>query len=181
MAEKFNQLQLPAELIGTLYNGNIVCLETGHVEVKPEPKKKSSGPGKDSPAFSFMGENHRQIVWMIQQPGTVTPDESAVAFIQKMLEACKMELGDIALINIAHQPLTMDLVKKELHPAQVILFGVNPEQIGLPILFPEFKLQAYDNTTYLLVPDLTLLNQSNETGKLLKSKLWVCLRQLFQL
>jgi hypothetical protein len=45
--------------------------------------------------------------------------------------------------------------------------------------FPVFKIQAYDQCTYLPAPSLEELVRPGDEGKLLKSKLWVCLKTLF--
>jgi len=47
--------------------------------------------------------------------------------------------------------------------------------------FPVFKIQAYDQCTYLTAPSLEELVRPGDEGKLLKSKLWVCLKTLFEI
>jgi hypothetical protein len=70
-------------------------------------------------------------------------------------------------------------LKKQLSPSILLLFGPEPTDIRLPIHFPHFKIQAYDQCTYLCAPRLSQLVQTGEENKLLKSKLWVCLKELF--
>lgn len=181
MQENFSDIILSAAELCKLYGGNIVALDAPAAVQKTEAKKKPAKAQTTSTALTYLGHNERQVSFIIHSPAAGMPDEAAVAFMKKMLDACKMKLDDIALINANGQPVSVELLKKELSPSSVILFGVAPDQLGLPILFPEFKLQQHDNVTYLRVPDLSDLNQDNESGKLLKSKLWVCLRQLFQL
>ena len=45
--------------------------------------------------------------------------------------------------------------------------------------FPVFKIQPYDQCTYLTAPALEDMVRPGDDGKLLKSKLWVCLKNLF--
>jgi hypothetical protein len=70
-------------------------------------------------------------------------------------------------------------LRSQLKPTTVLLFGLEPTAIKLPINFPVFRLQPYDDCTYLSAPALSLLVQNSEESKLLKSKLWVCLKTLF--
>ena len=51
--------------------------------------------------------------------------------------------------------------------------------IRLPINFPPFKQLSYDDCTYLSSPALDQLVPNTEDSKLLKSKLWVCLKTIF--
>jgi len=45
----------------------------------------------------------------------------------------------------------------------------------MPLSFPEFQVQAFNNCIFLHTPVLEVL----ETDKVLKSKLWVCLKRMF--
>ena len=90
-----------------------------------------------------------------------------------------MNIGDVAIINTAVTPVTITELKQQLHPETILLFGVEPTANRLPIHFPAFRPQPYDNCTYLSAPALDLLVPQTEESKLLKSKLWVCLKSLF--
>jgi len=59
----------------------------------------------------------------------------------------------------------------------VLMFDVTPVDMGLPVFFPSFQLQNYSGITYLSGPEL----QQLEADKLLKSKLWLCLKQFYNL
>ncbi len=90
-----------------------------------------------------------------------------------------MNIGDVAIVNAATVPVTVAELRQQLKPASILLFGLEPTAIKLPINFPVFRLQPYDECTYLAAPSLHLLVQLTEESKLLKSKLWVCLKTLF--
>jgi len=100
-------------------------------------------------------------------------------FLTKILEACRMNMGDVAIVNHAAAPVNITALREQLQPSVVLLFGLDPVTIRLPINFPVFKLQPYDQCTYLSAPTLDLMVQTSEESKLLKSKLWVCLKSLF--
>ncbi len=98
-----------------------------------------------------------------------------------MLEACRMNMGDVAIVNHAAAPIAIGQLKQQLQPAFVLLFGPTPPDIGLPMDFPLFKIQAYDQCTYLTAPLLADMVVPGEESKLLKTKLWACLKTLFEI
>jgi hypothetical protein len=57
----------------------------------------------------------------------------------------------------------------------MILLGLTPEEFEMPLNFPEFQVQPFNNCTFLHAPMLEVL----EADKVLKSKLWVCLKKMF--
>ena len=57
------------------------------------------------------------------------------------------------------------------------MFGVLPKALELPLDFPYYQLQKYNNHTYLSAPALAaLINDKTE-----KVKLWTSLKQLFSI
>jgi len=56
-----------------------------------------------------------------------------------------------------------------------MLFGTEPSTINLPVSFPHFQLQSFNNYTFLFTPPLHEIRND----QILKSKLWVCLRKIF--
>jgi len=105
--------------------------------------------------------------------------DNQLTFLTKILEACRMTLADVAIVNNATAPVTITALRQQLQPKTVLLFGVEPTAIRLPINFPTFKQLSYDDCTYLSSPALDQLVPDTGDSKLLKSKLWVCLKTLF--
>ncbi|HSZ84964.1 MAG TPA: hypothetical protein VK787_02980 [Puia sp.] len=133
------------------------------------------------PRYKFLGNNQKQITIVVQSHNAVFIEEKHLSFITKMLEACKMNIGDIALVSHTNTPVIIQQLKQQLQPQTLILFGIESVDIKLPFNFPQFKTQDYDGCTYLCVPSLNELDSDVPESKLLKSKLWVCLRKLFEI
>ena len=131
------------------------------------------------PPYKFLGNNRRKITLLVHSPGSAFLPDNQLAFLTKILEACRMTIADVAIVNQATTPVTITALRQQLSPAIVLLFGMEPVAIRLPINFPAFKLQTYDQCTYLSAPALDLLVLPSEESKLLKSKLWGCLKTLF--
>ncbi|SRR5579871_3131228 len=130
--------------------------------------------------YKFLGNNQKKITFVTKDADAVFIADKHLLFITKMLEACKMNIADIAIVNHAAHPVLIHELKLQLHPQILILFGLESVDIKLPFNFPQFKLQAYDGCTYVCAPSLNELDGETHESKLLKSKLWVCLRQLFE-
>jgi hypothetical protein len=156
-------VQLPGFIIEDLFKNSLI--------------QQDSAPGKDS--YDYLGKNLKNIAIIVDSPQTVFLPEQQLTFLIKMLEACRMTIADTAIINHALSKVEIIELKHRLHPTHVLLFGVEPTGIKLPFNIPPFKIQSYDNCIYLYAPGMEKLNLDTEEGKLLKSKLWVCLRTMF--
>lgn len=147
----------------------------------PVPSAITPAPPSPAPGYKFLGNNRRRITVLVQSPGVAFLPDDQLSFLTRMLEACKMNVGDVAIINQANASVTVTALKEQLQPAVILLFGMEPVDIRLPMNFPPFKLQAYDACTYLCAPSLEELVKPGDESKLLKSKLWVCLKNLFEI
>ena len=136
-----------------------------------------------SPApYKFLGNNRRNITLLVHSPGSGFMPDNQLTFLTKILEACRMTLADVAIVNNAAAPVTITALRQQLQPKIVLLFGVEPTAIRMPINFPIFKQLSYDDCTYLSSPALDQLvpdTGDDRDSKLLKSKLWVSLKTLF--
>jgi DNA polymerase III psi subunit len=96
--------------------------------------------------------------------------------LQGILNACKLKPEEIGVFSrsVFNQNNLNEILEKH-QPKKIILFGVDPAAIGLPIHFPVFQIQAYQNIQYLHAPALSEL----EIDKQLKIQLWQKLKQLF--
>jgi hypothetical protein len=165
---------LPPSSIAALYRNTLVSIS----DLDLSEEKKTGGLKEHIP-YRYMGENRKRISLLVNLPGPEILAGNHLQFLTRILEACKLKIDDVAILNHAHQPVSNTSLKKQLNPESVVMFGITPPSIELPLNFPVFKLHGYDSVNYLAVPSIDQLNQNNEEGKLLKSKLWVCLRQLF--
>jgi hypothetical protein len=104
--------------------------------------------------------------------------DGELSFLTSVLSACKLSLADIALCNIySLSPAEKSALAGELGSHQILLFGLGPMDIDLPINFPQFQLQPFNGKTYLSAPTLLVL----EADKAQKLKLWNSLKNLFAL
>lgn len=135
-------------------------------------------PGK---TLKFLGGNNRKIAFIVNNKAAVYLPEKDLEWLGKLLDACRLNLGDVAILNAANAQFSISDLKNELKSQSVILLGSEPGSIQLPMNFPMFNLQTYDGMVFLITPSPSELNQATQEARLLKSKLWVCLQKLFNL
>jgi hypothetical protein len=100
-------------------------------------------------------------------------------FLQNILKACKIEPTEIALLSDSDNAVGGGLSSLNLkYSAPVILlFGLTPGVLALPIHFPAFQVQTYQDCTYMWAPRLDEI----AADKSLKVTLWQCLQKIFGL
>ena len=145
----------------------------------PPPDITKTPDTNTTQPYKTLGNHRRKVTILVNTPGTPFLPDNQLNFLTKILEACRMNIGDVAIVNHAAAAVNITALRDQLQPTVVILFGLEPTTIRLPINFPEFRLQPYDQCTYLSAPPLGQLVQNSDESRLLKSKLWVCLKTLF--
>lgn len=183
-------IKLPGVIIADLYRHSLVQYDGPSTKgvpdepVESQPLSKAPAetiePKTSEPvAYKVLGNNKQHITIIVNFPQEVFLPEGDLQFLTKMLGACKLNMADVAIVNSATAGIAIEPLKQQLQPKYILLFGVEPAAIQLPISFPAFKEQAYAGSTYLLTPPLNQLNQENEEAKQLKRKLWDCLKRIF--
>jgi hypothetical protein len=133
---------------------------------------------QDQPQWKFLGENRKKILIVVNYPDVVYIPDKQLGFLTNLLGACKLNLGDTALLNFHHYSAKdFNGILSYFIPQTVLLFGIEPADFGMPLIFPQFQVQPFKESIYLFAPSL----QETEPDKILKSKLWVCLKKIFNL
>jgi len=163
-----NNIQLPAIAIADLYHFTLI--DTDEIAAKTGTTAIVSGDDK------YLGENKKNILIIVDfADATFLPDQ-ALSFLTNMLTACKLTLADVVILNITkYKEKNYKELISTFKSRIVFLFGVEPVSFGLPVTFPHFQIQPFNNATFLFTPSL----KECENDALLKSKLWVCLRRIF--
>ena len=161
-----DNIQLLPIVLQQLFKHSLVDLKNGQ---KPEEKTAST-------EFAILGNNRSHILIMVASDETLYLPDEELNFLLGILAACNLTMDDVAILNIKkNKPLTYKTVIDELRPEKLFLFGVNPAQIELPLDFPNYQVQQFNNQTYLTAPLLSHF----QDNKAEKTKLWGCLKQIF--
>jgi hypothetical protein len=160
-----NQIQLTNQQLVNLYAN--VLIESTAADLVPLQQ-----------TVKFLGNNGKNIVLLVSNNTVPFLPDDELSFLTNILSACKLSLADVAIVNVhSINKEEVETLIQPLSPKHVLLFGITPLSIDLPINFPQFQLQAFNKRTYLYSPDLKTL----ENNKELKSKLWNSLKTLFGL
>jgi hypothetical protein len=159
-------IQLPPLAIEGLFKKSLV-------ELKTDQPTKSTTPVS---ALHMLGKNKKGVIILIHNNETAFLPEEELNFLIGILSACQLTLEDAGIINMAKSTaLNYHQFEKEIIAEKIFLFGVAPAALLLPLAFPHYQIQAYNNLTFLAAPTLAVLMQD----KAEKLKLWNCLRQIF--
>jgi hypothetical protein len=168
-------LRLPPSVIAELYKSTLIDLPD-----RPGPANFVSVQSRPLPPVStFLGQNLKNILLYVDYPEEEFIPASELKFLTSMLGACGLELKHIALINLARQFVTVDELLVSLAPKYLLVFGGNAGTPAGIRDIPELVIATLQNFSVLKAPSLEKLNKNDKEGKLLKSRLWVNLKQLF--
>jgi hypothetical protein len=174
-----NHFRLSSELIAAWYPESLVQ------ENEPSPVKENvvhSKPVADkNPAYPFLGENNRSICFLANYPEGDFLPEDQLEFLKKMLTACKLNLNDIALLNIARSSVDLADLRLQLHPRIIFLWGIEPASVGLKSGLPDFAISMFDGISIVPVLSPGLMSGTRPEGTEFKQRLWICLKKLFTL
>jgi hypothetical protein len=169
----FTDTKLPLFLIADLYKN--VLIESNEVVT---PKVAEALPIKEN-SISFLGENKKRISIIINDAEAVFIGDEKLQLLTNLLIACKLTIADVAIVNTHNKSVHYTKIKQELHPSFLLLMGIDARTFQLPIIFPEYKIQSYDTCQILIADDLKNMLGTSTDVKLAKSKLWLCLKQMF--
>lgn len=180
-----DKIVLPDFLIADLYKECLVDLDnsSGKKKTLPqEPLLTEDGVMTSLPEkVEYWGGNAKNITIVVNQPGKKSLNKEDSTFLTNILKACQLNPVDIAIVNVAEQQVSFTTIKDQLNALQILLFDVEPSFIKLPFKIPPFQVQDYAGCTILTAPALSALNKQNNEGKLLKTKLWNSLKQVFKI
>lgn len=191
------QEQLPDFVLASLYPSSLVIVETSpsvpeKAAIKTAaavvsdkdvdaPNTSLSTPSLERPTNWFLGNNQKNIVILVQEPNAAFLQESSLDFLTKILGACKLNMGDVAVVNLSRYLADFAEIKATLNPQVCILFDVQAATVKLPFVIPNYQVQQYAGCQFLLAPALTKYEGDHPDAKLEKTKLWVSLKLIFKL
>lgn len=161
-----DNIQLPAFLIQELYKNSLIEFES------PEPVQNIEVKS----SINILGNNRSKVIIVVENNEAAFLPDNQLNFLLGILSACKLTMEDVAIINIyINKAITYKAITLELKAEKIILFGVTPAQLNLPVEFPSYQIQQYNNQTYVTAAILADI----ESDKTEKTKLWNCLKQIF--
>jgi hypothetical protein len=162
----FDQLQLDPYLLAKIYTHPIIPGKSTPVVTEQ----------KQLPEVKYLGENQKNIVLFIQNENGAYLNDELFNLLTNILNACKLGMQDVALINVAQLPaVPLTAWQQAIPMRQCIFLGILPDSLGLEPL-PPYQVHSAGGIQLLFSAPL----ESIAIDKALKGKLWNGLKQLFQ-
>ena len=169
----FEDVILPDFVIADLYRNTLIeSLNETVVNTKSNKEIQTE-------KIRFLGDNKKNITIVVNDEKAVFIEEDKLQLLTNLLAACKLNNADVTIVNVSNTDYKYKQIKTELQPANLLLFGVNVKTFELPLVFEEYKLKSFDNCQILIATDLNYLIGATNEVKMQKSKLWLCLKQMF--
>jgi hypothetical protein len=162
---------LPPFVIASLYKNELVLIDN----------QKSAAPQQIQKPISYLGDNKKKVTILLQDTTAVHVADESLQFLTAILAACKLNMGDVAIVNTVHQPVQYTQIKTALKPSTIILFDISAAAIALPFEVPQYQVQQYDNCTLLFSAPLQSMLEKTDAAKLEKGKLWNALKKTFNI
>ncbi len=169
-----NDIELPASLLTSFYRTHLV----EDTDAKPAIKARSAQDNSSQKNISYLGKNQKAICLLVKYSKDVYLPDDQLHFLTTILQACRLNLGDVAIVNHFREPLSFKELCTQLNCRHLLVFGIDASTIGLPGI-PLFTAEDVSGCSIVLAPPAEQLNSNTPESKLLKSKLWMCLKQLF--
>ena len=191
--------KLPAAALVSLFKDTLVLPEKEIKSEESEEKAIITAIGKEAIAttpanevvnelkstkpvpIKYLGDHLKKIIVLVHDNNAVHLNETDLGLLSSILNACKLTLADIALINIAQQPLALHEMLITLPSQFVISFDINSTQIKIKLPTTLYKPIVLGETQILFSNSLQSMQGTDQNAKLEKSKLWNALKLLFKL
>ena len=191
---------LPAAVLVTLYKDSLVLPEkeikspedpekvmhtlAGEAVIATTPVNEKSNEQKPvAPAapLKYLGDHLKQIMIIVRDENAVHLNETDLGLLSSILNACKLTLADVALVNLAKQHFSLQDLLATLPSVLVISFEVTSAQLKIKLPTTLYKQIVLGETHLLFSNSLASMQGPEQHAKMEKSKLWTALKQLFQL
>ena len=163
-----DNILLPDTILQALYGKSLYDLES-HKSVLDDIQSGSIG---------FLGSNQKKITILVSSKTSIYVPDEELNFLMGILNSCKLSMADIALVNLAKNPdINYSILTEELKAEKIFLFGLSANAIALPLQFPHYQVQQFNNQVYLSSVSLNEMKANKEE----KMKLWACLKKIFSI
>lgn len=166
------KIKLPGFVIADLYKNTLVIADN------IMPTQQTTEP-EAAPAL-YLGDNNKHIAILVNDKTNRFIDEESLQLLANMLSALKLTLADVAVINVNVTPFTYKEMGEQFAVRVCLLFDVSTEAIQLPFQMPGYKVQNFADCKFLCAASLDKMKGDGKDAKLEKTKLWMCLKSLFE-
>lgn len=168
-----NDINLPAALIAGFYKNHLI-----ESNLPAAPIKIAAGTASTKKTIQYLGKNQKGVCLLVDYANDVYLPDNELSFLSAILQACKLNLGDVAIINFHQHKISFKELREQISCKYLLVFGIDAVNIGLAEI-PLFTAGTTQDCNIVYSVAAEQLNNKHPESKLLKSKLWICLKQLF--
>ncbi|MBK7884127.1 MAG: hypothetical protein IPJ81_10280 [Chitinophagaceae bacterium] len=163
-----DNIQLPAIVLQDLFKKGLIDSKINQIKTVSAIKEK----------IEFLGKNEGKILILVNHPDCVFLPDAELNFLIGILTACKLTLNDVAIVNFCNnKKLNYEQLQQFFDAAKIFAFDVLMSDILLPLQFPVYQVQQYNEIIYMHAPPLQFLKQNKEE----KLKLCASLQKIFSI
>ena len=180
---------LPNSVLVNLYKESLVLGVTpANVDKKiqaslPVAEKNETVKAEDdlTAPIKFLGEHQKKILVLVQDLDAVHLNERAFDLLTSILNACKLTIADIALINLANKNFSLHQILTQVPSDFVLVFDVPPMQLKIKLPTKLYTPILLGETQLLFSNNLSQMQGIDQASKIEKTKLWTALKIIFKL
>jgi len=131
--------------------------------------------------FKYLGDHHKKIVVLVNDPASVYLNEADFILLTSILNACRLTIADIALVNLGNQKAGLHQILNLLPSKLVIAFELDSKALKIKLPTPLYKVIPLGENNLLFSKSLAGMQGTDANAKQEKAKLWAVLKQIFQL
>ena len=179
-----DSLVLPEKEIKSAESEAIAAIASiGKEAIASTPANEVVNEQKTTPTLplKFLGDHLKKISVIVNDTEAVYLNETDLGLLSSILNACKLTLADIALINLAQQPLSLHEILETLPSQLVLVFELTGAQLKIKLPTTLYKPIVLGETHILFSASLKSMQGADQTAKVEKSKLWNALKLLFKI
>ncbi len=177
---------LPPSVIVSLYKDSWVIAEKEIKPIKTEKNKSSKEQAIETSehtttTLKYLGDHHKKILVIVNDPDSVYLNETDFILLTSILNACRLTIADIALVNRGNQKPNLHEMLTKLPSTLVIAFDIEAKDLKIKLPTTLYKTIALGDTHLLFSAALSTMQGTGADAKKEKAKLWTALKQIFQL
>lgn len=173
-----NHIELSPQSVAELYASVLIQSGDNNTIFSVAKEETVNKKTVTNEIWKSLGNNQKNILVIVNNNDAVHIPDNELTLLSSILNACKFTVADVAIVNINNHP---DAGYKELttyfNSRYTLLFGTEPAAFSLPMNFPHFQAQAFNNCSYLFSPALSEIEKDTN----LKRKLWDSLKKFFNI
>ena len=178
-------------VLANLYKESIVIIDQFVTE---KPKKAIEEKVSTTPSelvtskelewkgpIKSLGEHNKKITVIVNDPNSVHLNETDFILLTSILNACRLTIADIALINLGKQPVGLHQILQEYPSTLVLSFAVDATQLKIKLPSTLYKINQLGESHILFSNALSTMQGTGVEAKQEKAKLWTVLKKIFEL